>query len=123
MRDFKIWIDGRKESGEKVIILIDANQTIQEETAAYDLKNPVANSQLNSVMEDAYLQQTLRSADQGTTIDHIISSGIDKLQVSKAGQLPFGLGFASDHRAMFANVHTEELLQIYMEEPEEREGR
>ena len=38
------------------------------------------------------------------TIDHILTFGVDPDLVHKAGQLPFGLGFHTDHRGLFADL-------------------
>ena len=75
-------------------------------------------------MEDVYPGQSLRSLDWGSkTIDHILTSSINCAQVCQVGQLPFGLGFSSNHRAVFANLKTEEILNLCMEDPAHREGR
>ena len=106
------------------MVLTDANQTVTERTTAYSLLNLVTDCQLRSTMEDAYLEQSLRSLDRGSTnIDHILTSGIEYVQVHKVGKLPFGLGFSSDHRAMFADLKTDEILHLHMEEPVQRERR
>ena len=41
----------------------------------------------------------------------------------RAGQLPFGLGFHSDHRGIFADLDGEHLLKLHMTEPVTREPR
>ena len=124
LTDFKKWIHEQRENGEKVVVLTDANQNVTERTTAYSLLNLVTDCQLRSTTENPYPEQPLRSLDQGNkTVDHILTSGIEQVQVCKVGQLPFGLGFSSDHWDMFANLKTDEILHLHMEEPVQGEGR
>lgn len=68
--------------------------------------------------------QSLRSTDRGTkTIDHILTQGISQTHVTRTGQLPFGLGFSSDHQALFADFKADEVLHLHMEEAAICEGR
>ena len=95
-----------------------------EQTTAYNLSDLLTDCQMRSTLEGAYLEQSLRSLGRGIkTIDHILTAGIGHEQVRKVGQLPFGLNFSSNHRAMFADLKADEILQLHMEEPVQREGR
>ena len=76
--DFKKWIENRRNNGEKLIVLTDANQALHEQTRAYSLHNLVTDCRLSSVMEDNHPTCTLRSLDRGSkTIDHIITAGVN----------------------------------------------
>ena len=124
LTDFQKWVDEHTGSGERVVVLTDANQAVSEKTTKYSLCDLVVDCRLRSVMEDAYPGQSLRSLDQGSkTIDHILTTGINCAQVRQVGNFPFGLGFSSDHRAVFADLKIEEILNLCMEEPAHREGR
>ena len=52
-------------------------------------------------------------------IDHLETNGISTQHVAKKGQLPQGIGFASDHRGMFVDVHLEGLLGLIPDKPKE----
>ena len=124
LTDFMKWIKEQRESGEKVVVLTDANQTVMERTTAYSLSDLLTDCQMRSTLEDAYPEQSLWLLDLGSkTIDHILTAGIGHKQVSKIGKLPFGLIFSSNHRAMFADLKANKILQLCMEEPVQREGR
>ena len=121
--DFEQWIKVRKEQGERVVVLTDANQTTKEDTVAYSLKDLISNNQLRAVLDKAYPGKVLRLVDQGSkTIDHILTSGVGEGSIKRVGQLPFGLGFDTDHRAVFADLCAKDLLQIHMEEPEKEKA-
>ena len=122
--DFERWIKARKEQGERVVVLTDANQTTKEDTMAYSLKELISNNQLRAVLDETYPGKVLRSVDRGSkTNDHILTSGVGEGSIKRVGQLPFGLGFDTDHRAVFADFCAKDLLRIHMEEPEKRESR
>ena len=88
----------------KIIMMMDANQTVHAETRSYSLKQAMRNCHLQSAMEEAYPGKTLQSVDHGShTINHILTAGINQALIRKVGQLPFGIGFSSDHRAIFAD--------------------
>lgn len=124
LTDLKKWVDQRRNRGDKVVILTDANQSLSDSTGTFSLCNLVEECQMHSVLEDKYPEQTLRSVARGSkTIDHILTAGINNGSVGRAGQLPFGLGFSSDHRGMFADLDAGEILQLVMEEPKDRAGR
>ena len=122
--DFKVWAKKRIEQGHKLVILTDANQSLTDVRDAYNLSDLVQELRLASAMEVKHENQSLRSLDRGSvTIDHILTFGVDPDLVHKAGQLPFGLGFHTDHRGLFADLDGEQLLSLQMVEPEQREGR
>ena len=75
-------------------------------------------------MEMKYPGESLKSLDRGSkTIDHILTNGLEVSDIKQAGQLPFGLGFCTDHRGNFSDLDGDRILKIKMEEPEMREGR
>ena len=75
-----------------------------------------------SAMEAKHAGASIRSVDRGTkTIDHMLLRSIDDNNIHRAGQLPFGLGFHNDHRGAFVNVDGDQILELRMQEPEQRE--
>ena len=56
-------------------------------------------------------------------MDHILAAGIERNNITQAGHLPFGLGFHTDHRGVFADMNGDSLMRIVMEEPKKRESR
>ena len=56
-------------------------------------------------------------------IDHLKTYGVSTQHVAKKGQLPQGIGFASDHRGMFVDIHLEGLQGLIPDKPKERVPR
>ena len=124
LEDFRDWAKIRIAQGHKLVVLTDANQSLADAKEPYNLSDLRTELEMASAVELKHEQQSLRSLDRGSvTIDHILLCGIGSGQVSKAGQLPFGLGFHTDHRGLFADLDGDQLLRLRMEEPESREGR
>ena len=77
-----------------------------------------------SAMETKHAGASLRSVERGTkTIYHVLLRGIDNTYIHRAGQLPFELGFHTDHRGVFADVDGDQILELCIQEPEQREGQ
>ena len=75
-------------------------------------------------MEYKHPGESLKLLDRGSkTIDHVLVSGIVDNEIIQAGQLPFGLGFHTDHGGEFADMNGDSMLKIIMEEPKEKQGR
>ena len=124
LQDLEEWISAHKQNREKIIMMMDANQTVHAETRSYSLKQAMRNCHLQSAMEEAYPGKTLRSVDRGShTIDHILTAGINQALIRKVGQLPFGIGFSSDHRAIFADFSTENILRLHVGKLEQQDSR
>ena len=49
--------------------------------------------------------------------------GIDPADIHRAGQLPFGLGFHTNHRGLFVDVDGDQLLGLRMQESEQCDGQ
>ena len=120
----KKWTETKIGNGHRIIVLTDANQSLTDTKEGYNLGDLVKRCSLLSAMEAKHEGQSLRSVDRGsTTIDHILTYGVETDEIHKAGQLPFGLGFHTDHRGVFVDVDGEQLLGLRMTEPEQRESR
>lgn len=124
LEDFGLWVDNRVLQGHKMVILTDANQSLHDKSETYNLCNFMQDRALSSAMEVRHEGQSLRSLNRGSvTIDHVLLGGVNSESLHKVGQLPFGLGFHTDHRGVFADLDGDQLLRLKMEEPEHREGR
>ena len=122
--DFNNWMKNRTAAGHRVVVLTDSNQTLTDGREKYNLKDLVSDRSLLSAMEAKHREQSVNSVDRGTnTIDHILTQGVRSTDIHKAGQLPFGLGFHTDHRGVFADMDSDELLKLWIEEPEQRDYR
>ena len=56
-------------------------------------------------MEAKHAGDSVRLVDRGTkTIDHMLLQGIDNINIHRVGQLPFGLGFHTNHRGAFVDM-------------------
>ena len=51
------------------------------------------------------------------TIDHILSAQGTETTITKCGQLPFKLGFDTNHQAVFTDMKLYGLLQLLINEP------
>ena len=95
-------------NGHRLNILTDANQSLTDTKEGYNLRDLLKRCSLTSAMEAKHEGQSLRSVDRGSkTIDHILTHGVETDEIHKAGQLPSGLGFHTDHRGLFADVDGE----------------
>ena len=82
-----------------MVILTDANQSLHDKSETYNLCNFMQDRALSSAMEVRHEGQSLRSLNRGSvTIDHVLLGGVKSESLHKVGQLPFGLGFHTDHR-------------------------
>ena len=107
--------------GQQLIVLADANQSLHDRTDAYNLCDTIAKCSMVSAMEAKHAGASLRLVDRGTeTIDHVLLQGIVDTKIHRAGQLPFG--FHTDHRGAFVDVDGDQILELCMQEPEQREG-
>ena len=92
--DFEKWTETKIANGHRIIVLTDANQSLTDTKEGYNLGDLVKRCSLLSAMEAKHEGQSLRSVDRGsTTIDHILTYGVETDEIHKAGQFPFGLGF------------------------------
>ena len=124
LTDFKQWSKSFINKGHKMAILTDTNQSLNDTRESYNLKDLIEDCNLISTMESRHKGNSLRSVDRGsTTINHILAHGIASAYISQAGQLPFGLGFSTDHRGEFADFNGDSLLRIRMGEPAEHQMR
>ena len=122
--DFEKWADKAATEGQRVIVLTNANQSLDDKTELYNLCNTMKKCSLESAREAKHAGTSLRSLDRGTkTIDHIFTQGVDAADIHRVGQLPFGLGFHSDHRGAFADMERDKLLVLRMHKPEQRDFR
>ena len=103
---------------------MDGNQPLGERTARYSLNHLMDDCDLVSAMNARHTGASVNSTKTGLdTIRHILIANRTETAINKCGQLPFDLGFDTNHRAMFANLQVSELLQLRMDEPAERSSR
>ena len=122
--DFGAWADTKIAQGHKLILLTDANQSLMDKKEEYNLGDLMQRCFLTSAMEVKHKGQSLRSLDQGSvTIDHILMHGVNPTHIHRAGKIPFGLGFHTDHRGLFTDIDGEQLLRLQMTEPDQRDCR
>ena len=105
-----------------MIVLTDANQSLDKKSEQYNLYDTMKKCSLESTMKVKHSGTSLRSLDNGTkNIDHILMQGVDDADIHRVGQLPFGLGFHSDHRGVFADVDVDQLLSLRMHKLDQRD--
>ena len=79
---------------------------------------------LVSTMEARHPGESKNSTKEGLeTIDHILIAKGSENNIAPCGQLPFNLGFHTDHRTMFVDIAAGKMLSLQMLEPKDRSGR
>ena len=115
LRDFEAWSEKVEMNGQQLIVLADANQSLHDRTDAYNLCDTIAKCLMVSAMEAKHSGASVRLVDRGTkTIDHLLLRGINDIDIHRAGQLPFGLGFHTNHRGAFVDVDRDQILELCM---------
>ena len=97
-------------------------KNLQETTKGISLNELASNKNLTSAFTHG--GSWLPSKNIGSKmIDHILTKNIDPQTFRRSGQLPHGLGFDSDHRAMFMDIDAETMLSLAPPEPVTNEPR
>ena len=124
LRDFASWAKDKRAKGDKIVVMANANQSLADTIGNYNLKDLVTECKLQRTMESVHPRDSLQSTNRSSkTIDHILAAGIERNNITQAGHLPFGLGFHTDHRGVFADMDGDNLMRIVMEEPKTRKSR
>ena len=122
--DMNEWISQNIGANDQFVLLTDANQSLDDNTTTYSLRKLIQDNTLHSTMELKHPGESVRSTNRGSkTIDHILIKNIPSDQVKRSGQLPFELGFHTDHRGMFTDIDVHSILGIYVEDPIEQAQR
>ena len=109
--DFNEWAKEFSKRGDKLVVLADANQSLDDSTKAYNLQDLAQERVLISTMDTKHKGKSLKSLDQGSrTIDHILNHKVDEIEIRRAGQLSFRLGFYTNHRGDFADLDGDSIL-------------
>ena len=94
--DLGTWTQEARDQGEQVVLLMDANQALEERTEKYCLNHLLDNCNLSSVMEARHPGASINSTKEGSeTIDHILVANRTEITITKCGQLPSILAFAA----------------------------
>ena len=97
--------------------MANANQSLADTRGNYNLKDLVTECELQSTMESVHPGESLQSTNRGSkTIDQILAAGIERNNITQAGHLPFGLGFHTDHRGVFADMNGDNKDDIVISE-------
>ena len=112
LEEFQSWESERKVKGDKLVVMVDANQSLADTKENYNIRDLVDRCDLTSTMECKHPGESLKLLDRGSKmIDHILVSGIDDEEITQAGQLPFGLGFHTDHMGRFVDMNGDRILK------------
>ena len=77
-----------------------------------------------STMEAKHPNMSVNSTKtRSKTIDHILIPNGSENAIAKSRQLPFNLGFDTNHRAVYADMRAANLLHLQMKEPVQRGSR
>jgi hypothetical protein len=99
-----------KEEKYEIILLIDANETIGDKPGG--LTSVIAKAEMIDITRHCHPhEEEINTHARGSTqIDYILGTrGVSKV-CSRAGILPFGSGYMSDHRALFVKINFEKLF-------------
>ena len=100
---------------------MDANQLLEEHRETYNLGNLIKDCDLESVMNIKHPGISVNSTKTGSEmIDHILVANGTDATITKCGQLPFNLGFDTNHCAVYTDMRVTEMLQLHMEDPVQR---
>ena len=113
MIDFSNWTREYKTANQtKIVIMADMNQEVKEETTKYCLSKLIEEHDMISVLEQR-IEQILPSVEgSNRVIDHILSIGLNVESIERAGQLPHGMGFQSNHRCIYADLNMEKEIGL-----------
>jgi hypothetical protein len=99
------------EQGSKIILMLDANETIGDKPGG--LSQVIGKIGLVDLLQ----HQHPNNGNQNTyargnkPIDYILGTANVREQCTRAGILPFGTGYHSDHRAIFIRVNIKNIPQ------------
>jgi hypothetical protein len=99
-----------KDNGYEIILLIDANETLGENSGG--LNHIVRQIELTDLIlhKHPQLQETNTYARGSKQIDYILGTQRVREFCSAAGMLPFGTGYNSDHRQIFVQINIAKIL-------------
>ena len=102
----------------KVILLGNINQNMYRVQSGKVSFATLCNKRRMYTAPHEREENLVPSHKQGrAVIDHIVLGNIETTNVKEAGQLPFGVGFAtSDHQALYADIDICDELQTTIEE-------
>jgi hypothetical protein len=108
--DLEEFLSKCKTSGSEIVLMIDANESIGDKPGGLttilgrlELADLVRCKHLNTSEPNTHVRGTTR-------IDYIFGSKTIQKHCKKAGILPFGIGYMSDHRAIFAELDIDSIL-------------
>ena len=123
LADLEKFIEMKKKAGHRVVLLIDANETRQVTgSAKKTYGSSMIQLEMDSSQDDDKVMVPSRTGGK-RVIDHVDTYGIPKEYMRRAGQVPHGLGFESDHRGIYVDLEIEPLLGFQAEDYPAREQR
>jgi hypothetical protein len=109
--DLEKLIQGWIKQNIEIILLIDANETIGEKPGG--LSSAVGRLGLVDLIRDRHFSdEHIHTYSRGSKqIDYILGTKMVQANCQRSGMLPFGIGYPSDHRALFVKVNLEQILK------------
>ena len=109
--DISRWTQAAWDRGEQVVLLMDTNQLLEEQMVNYNIGNLVNNCDLTSAINIKHPGASVNSTKTGSKmIDHILAANGTEATITKCGQLPFNLGFDTNHCAVYTDMQVTEIL-------------
>jgi hypothetical protein len=95
----------------EIIVLIDANETIGNKPGGLaPILNRIGLTDL--IHSQHHLNDTVNTHARGSKrIDYVLGTRKVQENCARSGMLPYGVGYQSDHRALFIKVNLQEILQ------------
>ena len=122
IQDLEATIEKYQDTENKVILMLDANED-RKKLTGYAYGAMVERLEMMPVLDETE-ETVLPSTITGKkVIDHIELLGIDTTTVVRRGQLPHGIGFDTDHRAMYIDLDTDQLFGLSPDKMNDTEGR
>ena len=109
--DLEKTIERYQDKNHKIIMVIDANEE-RGKITGHTYGSMVERLEITPAMEETYEEMKPSTTNGTKVIDHIELSGVDAMTIFRKGQLPHGMGFATDHRAMFIDLDSKQLFGL-----------
>jgi hypothetical protein len=108
--DLEEFLTKCKKSGSEIVLMIDANESIGDKPGG--LTTILGRLELTDLVRCNHPNTTEPNthARGSTRIDYIFGSKTIRKHCKRSGILPFGIGYLSDHRAIFAELDIDSIL-------------
>lgn len=109
--DLKRQITQLQEQGREILLMLDANQMLQNDNKLTTFGQMAHDCDLHDLHSTAPARTTCHSSTRGR-IDYILGSPAVVAAILQSGTLSYAEGLTSDHRGLFVDIDFPKLLQL-----------